>query len=359
MRVFSIAAGIALLAGPAVPAHASKPVATDILQPVLAAGAPGALLERRDGPRVRTAAAGVADLATGRPARPADRYRIGSNTKTMTAVVVLQLAAQRKLALDAPVDRWLPGLLPDHRITVRHLLQHTSGLHQDQRLWKTVDDVVDGRFRQYAPEELVRAALTNPAPMPPPGTTFEYSNTNYVVLGMLVEKITGNSIGAELRDRIFRPLGLADTYFADGTAYLAGRHLNGYVPLEPGKPLVDFTVYNPSWAWSAGAVVSTVDDQARFLRGLITGRLLPRRWVAQMMDVRGHGYGLGLMPVSVPCVPGGLVWGHNGMVLGYGSVVFSTPDGRTQVAGAETLSHDPNLHAVGVLTDVAKSAFCG
>lgn len=355
LRLFSVAAGVALLAGPAVPAYASDEIS---LQPVLDAGAPGALLERLDGHRVRTVAAGVADIATGRRASPVDRYRVGSNTKTMIAVIVLQLAAERKLALDAPLSRWLPGLLPDDRITVRHLLQHTSGLHTDQMLWKTVEDVLKGRFRQYAPEELVRIALTNPQPSPAPGTAYEYSNTNYIVLGMLIQKITGNGIEQELRNRILRPLGLANTYFADGTAYLAGRHLNGYLPNEPGQPLLDFTVYNPSWAWTAGAIVSTVDDEARFLRGLFTGRLLSRGWLAQMMDTRTFGYGLGILPVPVPCVPGGMVWGHNGMVLGYGSVMFSTPDGRTQVVGAETLSHDPDLHALRVLTETVRSAFC-
>ncbi len=304
---------------------------------LLDAGVPGVVVARRDGDRLTRVARGVADLRTGRAARPDDRYRIGSNTKTMTSVVVLQLVAEGRLRLDDKVVRYLPGLGLDPRMTVRHVLQQTTGLHTDTMVFTPPRTVESVRFEYFTPRQLVRLALTNPKPRQAPGTHWEYSNTNYVIAGMLIEKVTHHLAQVELARRIFRPLGLHDTYFPVASPFVRGRHLNGYLPAGEGEPPADFTTYSMSWVRTAGAVVSTTRDETTFLHALFTGRLLPKAQLAQMTDTGKFGYGLGLFPVEVPCVPGGIAWGHDGAVFGYQSAVFSTPDGSRQAAlGANT-----------------------
>ncbi|MBM7785195.1 serine hydrolase domain-containing protein [Tenggerimyces flavus] len=302
------------------------------LEKVVAAGFPGAVAVDRVGRDVEISAAGVADVRTGRKAKAGDRFRIGSVTKPMVSTVVLQLVAERQVSLDARVAKLLPGVGLDERITVRHLLQQTSGFHTDTYVFQPPRSIDANRYRHFTPRELVKIALTNPAPRATPGTKWEYSNTNYVLAGMVVERVTGNRVERELERRIFRPLRLKDTSFPRASTFIHGRHLRGYLQDETGKATLDYTDYNMSWAWSAGAVVSTVADETAFLRGLFTGKLLPKSLLAKMMDDGKFGYGLGLYAMPAPCVPGGLVWGHNGQVFGYQSAVFSTPDGKRQIA---------------------------
>jgi D-alanyl-D-alanine carboxypeptidase len=349
--------GVAGMAMYASPAAAKTPVP---LEKVLAAGYPGAVAATSVNGQVETASAGVADLRTGRKAKATDRYRIGSVTKTMTSVVVLQLVNERRLTLDTKVAPLLADhdLRIDERITVRHLLQQTSGFHTDTRAFSPPYSVEGNRFRHFTPEELVKIALTNPEPRPTPGTKHEYSNTNYVLAGLVIEKVTGNRVESELKRRIIGPLHLTDTYLAD-SPFIRARHLRGYLQDETGKAVLDYTVYSPSWAWTAGAVVSTVADETAFLRGLFTGRLLSKRFVDEMMDISTFGYGLGLFALPAPCVEGGLVWGHNGAVFGYQSVVMTTPDGTKQVAvGANALMITSEGGISAAVELAALEAFC-
>jgi D-alanyl-D-alanine carboxypeptidase len=326
---------------------------------VVAAGFPGVVLAQRTAGGTTAVAGGIADVSSGRHARPGDRYRIGSATKTMTAVVVLQLVAEGRLRLDDRVARWLPDLGLDRRITVRHLLQHTSGFRQNTMVFSPPRSYESNRLRYFRPEELVRLALTNPEPRHLPGSTHEYSNTNYVLAGMVIEKATGHSVRGELTRRIIRPLGLRNTSFPERSPFVAGRHLRGYLPPEPGKAWQDTTVYSMSWAWTAGAVISTTEDETAFLRALLAGRLLPKPLLDTMMGTGDFGYGLGLYPVRVPCVPGGLAWGHNGMVFGYHAAVFSTPDGARQAAvGANTWLLDESGGFNWIAEQAAAAALC-
>lgn len=297
-----------------------------LLQNVLDEGAPGGVLAARDADGVTGVAAGEADTRTGREARPGDRYRIGSNTKTMVAVVVLQLVQEGRLELDDPVVRHVDGFDLDRRMTVRHLLQQTSGLHTETMLWRDDNAYRKNRFRHFRPEQLVRIALTNPEPRPAPGTEWEYSNTNYVLAGMVVEQVTGHSLGYELASRIFRPLRMRDTSFPTYSPFIRGRHLHGY--RNDGS---DTTVYGMSWAWAAGAVVSTTRDETTFMRALLGGRLLDDRRLEQMLDPGEFGYGLGIVPIKLPCAPG-MAYGHDGAVFGYHSATISTADGSRQAA---------------------------
>jgi D-alanyl-D-alanine carboxypeptidase len=292
----------------------------------------------RHGDGIWTGASGVADVRTGRPIRASDRFRVASVTKPFVATVVLQLVAEGRLSLQDSVERWLPGMLPyGDQITVRQLLNHTGGV-PDYTLLPIIELYSGNRSRSWRPQELVALVADRP-PDFAAGTSWSYSNTGYVLAGLIVERVTGNRLGRELERRIFRPLGLRDTSFPTNHPFLGGPHSRGYSlqlddqlnPIE--GTLFDITVYNPSLAWSAGAIVSDVDDLARFFRALLGGRLLPAELLADMKTpieiVPGVGYGLGLIVSDSPC---GRLFGHDGGIPGYSNTVSSSEDGRHQVA---------------------------
>jgi D-alanyl-D-alanine carboxypeptidase len=308
-----------------------------LLDQIVAAGAPGAAARVRDEHGVTQAASGVADLRTGRPMRPGLHYRVGSVTKPFVATVVLQLVAEGKLSLSDTVERWLPGILPyGDQVTIRQLLSHTSGV-PDYVIEPIVRLYTDpqARFRVWRPRELVALVADQP-PDFPPGTAWKYSNTGYILAGLIVEAATGHKLGQELARRIFRPLGLRDTFFPVNRPTIPGPYARGYsidpFTQEPG-PLLDFTVYNPSLAWAAGALISNFGDLEHFFRALLGGRLLPPRLLAAMTTPvptgqPGFGYGLGLVVIETPA---GRLLGHDGAIPGFLNIVLSTEDGRRQV----------------------------
>ncbi|MFF3074525.1 serine hydrolase domain-containing protein [Kitasatospora sp. NPDC057904] len=296
-------------------------------------GMPAALasVQDRNG-RTRTYPAGVGDLATGAPVPVDGQVRIGSNTKTFVAVVVLQLVAERRVDLDASVDTYLPGLvrgegIDGRRITVRQLLQQTSGL-------PNYSDYLGDDVRYYAPHELLATALQHPADFAP-GTSWKYSNTNYVLAGLIVQKVTGRPLAEEIGRRVVRPAGLRHTYFpAPGDASIREPHPHGYYRESADAPLRDITEIDPSWGWAAGQMVSTGSDLNRFFSALLAGHLLPAAQLAQMRSTvpaeatfgPGARYGLGLVSRPLPC--GGLAWGHGGSFPGYETRGGATDDGR-------------------------------
>ncbi|WP_436843125.1 serine hydrolase domain-containing protein [Streptomyces collinus] len=228
-----------------------------------------------------TATYGTADLRTGRPMNTTDRLRVGSVTKTFTATVVLQLAAERRLSLDAPVERYLPGLIHGHghdgrRITVRQILRHTSGLpdYLDAPEWEHVDRL---RYRHFEPRELVAAAMR----LPRPPKTWHYATTNYVVAGLLVHAVTGHTPEAEISRRVIRPLRLHDTYWPGDDPRLRGPHSHSYFTGDSGRR-VDGTAWNMSFGGAGGALVSTQADLTRFMTALWEGRLLPSAQLGEM-----------------------------------------------------------------------------
>jgi D-alanyl-D-alanine carboxypeptidase len=307
-----------------------------LLDQLVAAGAPGAAALVRKDHAVTQAASGVADLRSGRRMRPGLNYRVGSVTKPFIATVVLQLVAEGRLSLSDTVERWLPGILPyGGRVTIRQLLNHTSGVPEN-----SLEPLVilytfpDGRSRSWTPRELV-ALIADQPPDFPPGTAWSYSNTGYVLAGMIVEAATGRKLGQELARRIFRPLRLRDTVFPVNRPDIPGPNPRGYsLPLvDEAGPLLDFTVYNPSLAWGAGNLISDLADLERFFRALLGGRLLPPRLLAQMTTpvdtgVPGYGYGLGLETLETPW---GRLVGHGGAAPGFDNLVFNTKDGRRQL----------------------------
>ena len=270
-----------------------------LLDQIVAARAPGAAARVRDGHQVTQAASGVADLRSGRPMQSGLTYRVGSLTKPLVATVVLQLVAEHRLSLSDTVQRWLPGILPyGDQVTIRQLLNHTSGVPD-----YTLEPLVRlytfprGRFRAWRPRELVALVADQP-PDFPPGTAWSYSNTGYILAGLIVQAATGHQLGQELARRILRPLGLRDTLFPVNRPTIPRPYVRGYsLPLgQEQGPLLDFTVFNPSVAWAAGALVSNLGDLERFFRALLGGRLLPPRLLAAMMTPvptgqPGFGYG--------------------------------------------------------------------
>ncbi|MET9570675.1 serine hydrolase domain-containing protein [Streptomyces virginiae] len=281
--------------------------------------------------RTRTYVAGVGDLATGSKVPRDGQVRIGSNTKTFTAVVVLQLVGEGRVGLDAPVDTYLPGLvrgedIDGRHITVRQLLQHTSGLPN----YTEHDDL---QPRPYHPRDLLDIALRHKADFAP-GAKWAYSNTNYVLAGLIAEKVTGRPLAQEIDRRIIQRLGLRHTYFpAPGDVTIREPHPHGYHRESANGPLRDITEMDPSWSWAAGQLISTNSDLNRFFSELLRGRLLPDAQLAQMRTTvpadyfgRGAGYGLGL--VSRPLSCGGVYWGHGGSFPGYETRGGATEHGR-------------------------------
>ncbi|MEU1409428.1 serine hydrolase domain-containing protein [Streptomyces sp. NPDC005728] len=323
-------------------------------------GVPAALasVKDRDG-RTRTYTAGVGDLATGAKVPRDGQVRIGSNTKTFTAVVVLQLVGEGKIGLDAPVDTYLPGLvrgdgIDGRHITVRQLLQQTSGLPNYSQYLS--DDI-----RFYDPRELLDLALQHKADFAP-GTKWAYSNTNYLVAGLIVQKVTGRPLAEEFDRRVIKRIGLRHTYFpAPGEVTIRERHPKGYYQDSAGAPLVDATEWDPSWAWAAGQMVSTNSDLNRFFTALLAGRLLPKAQLDQMRTTvpagypfpAGARYGLGL--VSTPLSCGGVYWGHGGSMTGYETRGGATEDGRAADVAVTT---QPSQAAKERMDGAVDTALC-
>ena len=230
---------------------------------LVADGVPGVIIMTRRGQRVSDVVAGLADKATGQPMRPQDRVHIGNITKTFVATVVLQLAAEGRLSLNDSVQKWLPGVITGHgyhpaQITIRQLLQHTSGLR---------DYAADPRFqtpqaleKTWRPQQLVEHRPAARAPV----HGWLYSNTNYILLGMIIQKVTGHSPITEISRRILVPLGLHDTSFP-----LTSKRSPGRTRMVTTAAMDVTNLVNPSTAWTAGAMISNVDDVARFYRALL------------------------------------------------------------------------------------------
>lgn len=348
-------------AAPGRPAVAPKTTLQRALDDLVAAGAPGAIALVRDGDRTVRLASGYADLKTKRPMRVTDRFRVGSATKAFVATVVLQLVGEGKLSLSDTVERGLPGLVPNGRaITIRRLLNHTSGLFdyiEDSR-------VLGPRLRRlptrvWTPRELV-AVATSHAPLFAPGARWSYSNTNYVLLGLIIEKTTGQPLEAQLRKRIFTPLGLRGTSF-DTKPSIAGRYAHGYERVG-GPGLQDVGSISPSIYWAAGAVVSTADDLARFFRELLSGRLLRPELLREMrtpvLVTPEQQYGLGLYRNRTPC-GGGVFWGHGGGAPGYSTEALMRQDGRRQFVLLVNTSESLSMRAEEARFRIVVLAYCG
>ena len=361
----SVAVG-AVIAGS--PAYSEGRGSRDVVQRELdglvrVAGFPAALAtyENARG-RSRDYTAGVGNLETGAAVPVDGQVRIGSNSKTFVAVVLLQLVDEGKVDLDAPVETYLPGLVHGEGvdgsvITVRQVLQHTSGI---PNYTAAIDpDFFASRHLYVEPRELLDLALTQPGTAP--GGSWAYSNTNYVVAGLIAQKVTGRPLAEAITERVIEPLHLRDTYVPDrGEEKLRERHPKGYHASAPGEQLADITVLDPSWAWAAGDLVSTPSDLNAFFEALIGGELLPPELLTQMQttvetipELHGMRYGLGLMSTPLSC--GGVAWGHGGSIPGYETGGGVGPDGRSFTVALTALpvaTSDPDRAAARLATAI-------
>jgi D-alanyl-D-alanine carboxypeptidase len=305
-------------------------------------GVPGPFAQVRDGNQVWRGASGVADVVTRRPVHPWYQHRVGNIAKTFVAATVLQLVGEGKVGLDAPIAEYLPGVLPDplgHQVTVRMLLNETSGIgNYSDGFFRVPDDLETMRHKHFTPAELVAIGLSKRRANPP-GEAWAYSNTNYVIAGMLIERVTKRRYAAEVERRILRPLGLGSTYFPGDERGIRGPHANAYVPW-PDDTLRDFTEYDMSWAWAAGEMISTPNDVNRFYRALLTGKVLRPALLKEMLKTaptqsKVDGHGLGIHWVLTACGP---MWGQDGNVVGQLTSTLHSVDATRQVTLAENLS---------------------
>ncbi|WP_031157844.1 serine hydrolase domain-containing protein [Streptosporangium roseum] len=342
-----------------------------VLDHAVAGGTPGIITEIRDGSGKWFGSAGVADTETGRKRQQHEQFRIGSATKAFTATVVLELAAEHKLSLDDTVDKWLPGLVKGNgydgrEITIRQLLNHTSGIFNygnDKEFFATGQGAAwfEHRYDTHTPEQLVKVALANPSYFEP-GKGFGYSNTNYFLAAMIVEKATGRTYGEELTQRIFRPLGLAGTYLPGGEAKIREAHPVHYSTLfspDANPKIYDATEMNQSFAWAAGGIVSTTSDLNRFFGALLGGRLLPPAQQGEMFTtvatqnwIPDTRYGLGVFSQKLSC--GVTVWGNAGATYGSWAYAMGSRDGKHMVISQV----NGDWSGLSVFNDVLAAEFC-
>ncbi|HEY3870468.1 MAG TPA: serine hydrolase domain-containing protein [Actinocrinis sp.] len=328
--------------------------------------------------------AGVADLATGVPPQPQERFRIGGTSQAFVATVMLQLVAEHRVGLDDPVEKWLPGLVDGNgydgsQITVRELLSQTSGIYNYDLSATVLADAIgtaylQHRFDSMTPDQLVGLATAYP-PVFAPGTSWGYSDTNYVLAGLIIEKATGRSLADEIEDRIVRPLRLTGTYEPaagdtgiDGPHVLEYSHLNQY---GPGIPSYDVTELNPAWVFATGDVISTTGDLDTFYGALLGGRLLSPAEQREMFDMTRadtwlpgstYGYGLGISSTALSC--GTTVYGMWGAIEGSWTAVYGTRDGShvlaTNVNGDWLYGAQWSLPVpISAFTAELEAEFCG
>ena len=359
MRIAFIAA-LLLLGLTAAPAHA-QPSAVDtvLTRIVVDSDLAGGVAVVREGPDLTRSAAGFADVENRTGFVHSTHVRAASITKPFVAVTIMQLVAEGRIDLDASIETYLPGRIRGEDIdanviTVRQLMRHQSGLPEyfDEHT-PPPDDPTTG-------DQLLDMALTKPAQFAP-GTTMKYTNTNYIVLGLLIAKVTGRPAADEITWRIIAPLGLFDTYFpAPADTGLRPAFADGYEVVDGRR--TDVTDFNASAAGTAGGLISTNEDTSAFITALLDGRIVSRPLLDQMMQTvpmpDGDGlldYGLGLMKVSLPC--GVTAWGHGGDIDGYHSFMAKTFGGPA-ISMTFTQSPDALSPATDPRGDVMSALFC-
>ncbi|UUU22125.1 serine hydrolase domain-containing protein [Streptomyces sp. DSM 40750] len=367
------AAAAVALAAPAVAAPASARTdhgaTREAMDAAVKDGVLGVALQAKDKHGVWKATSGVGDIRTDKPRSAHDRYRVGSITKTFVSTVLLQLEAEGRLSLDDKVDKWLPGLVRGNghdgrKMTLRQLLNHTSGIFNvtaDEEFGRTYflkDGFFKHRYDTMSPDQLVAIAMKH-KPDFAPGADWNYSNTNYVLAGMVIEKATGNPYGDEVRARIIEPLGLRATLVPGTYPKVPKPSSRAYGKLAETTtgPTYDVTELNPSLAYAAGEMISDSGDLNRFYSALLKGKLLPRKQLAEMKttikvdEIPDAGYGLGLIERKLSC--GITVWGHGGGIHGSTSEAVTTSD------GSHSLALNFNSDWTGDSDAIVEAEFCG
>lgn len=258
---------------------------------------------------------GVSNIETGEPMNENNYFRIASNTKTFTGTAVLILVDEGKINLEKPISYYLPEFhVPNgDLITVRMLGNMTSGLYnysEDEGLWSSFG--ASNYLMTFPPDSLLAIAFRHP-PTFAPGTSWEYSNTNTVLLGLLMEKVTGKTADQIIEEKVLQPLNLTNTYWG-GSFFLSSPFTHGY-NASTGGGLIDATNWNPSWGYTAGALISTIPDMKIWAKALVEGKLLSERMKSERFNWINNHYGFCVMKVND--------WiGHPGSIFGYNSHVL-------------------------------------
>ncbi|MFF3773422.1 serine hydrolase domain-containing protein [Streptomyces sp. NPDC002232] len=283
---------------------------------------------------------GVADKATGAPMDPGLYMRIGSETKTFTVTALLELADQGKVGLDDPISKYVDGVPNGDAITLRNLASMRSGLFNysaDEGFYKAF---TSDPYRPFTPQQLLSYSFKHPIQFQP-GAEFDYCNTNLILLGLVVEKVSGTPLNEYIQENVVEPAGLSHTVFPTDAAF-PSPHAHGYTVQTASGKLEDATDWNPSWGWAAGAMISDLQDLRTWARVVATGTLLTPKTQAERLNVYpsgipGAGYGLGIFDVQ------GWI-GHNGSLPGYESLTIYLPEAKaTLVVLLNTdVLHDDN-----------------
>jgi D-alanyl-D-alanine carboxypeptidase len=318
----------------------------------------GGIAVVRDGAGLTRSTAGYSDVDTKAVFAPQTHVRAASITKTFVAATILQLAAEGKLDLGAPIETYLPGRvrgkgIDAKAITLRQLLRHQSGLPEyfDADTPVPADPATADQLLDLALARSVQFA---------PGSALKYTNTNYVIAGLIIEKVTGHPAADEITKRIIVPLGLPDTYFPTaGDTGLRAPFAHGYEVVDGKRK--DVTAFNASAAGMAGSLISTNEDTTTFITALLDGRVIPSAQLREMMDTvdwtdagAGFHYGLGLTSIDLEC--GVKVWGHGGDVDGYHTLMakaFGSPAVSMTFTqsppGTESLADDPRAEVLNAV----------
>ncbi len=308
-------------------ARSDAPAITSAIRRVMGtASIPGAIVGIwRPGQPAYVRAFGVRNRRTGRPMSTGLYMRIGSETKTFTVTAVLQLVDRHKLGLDDPIGRYVRGVPDGNVITIRELAEMRSGLPSYTRSPAFVKRLQAHPFQSWTPRQVLSYAYAQKL-LFKPGTSFDYSNTNTVLLGLLVQRLSGQPLPVYIKRHILNPLHLNHTSFATNARF-PSPHAHGYTNQTASGKIADATGWNPSWGWAAGAMISNLSDMHAWAKDVAAGALLTRRTQAQrerFLKAPGFGsagYGLGLFKV------GGWV-GHNGSLPGYQSLTVYLPSRR-------------------------------
>jgi D-alanyl-D-alanine carboxypeptidase len=293
------------------------------------AGFPG-VIAVVSGPKGRwVGTAGTAGKGLESKPTPSDHTRVGSLTKTMTATVILQLVEEGKLKLSDPIGDYVPGMPNGDTATIRQLAEMTSGIAPYTRSDEFQKQLFANPQKVWTPEELVAFEKGQPAEFAP-GKGWDYSNTNYVLLGMVIEQVTGTSIADVFQERLFGPLAMLDTIFPGTSNAIADPHLRGATVQGQADGVIgDATDWNPTEAYTAGEVISTLEDLETWAHALFTGKgiLEPKtqqmrrdsinRTIPPNTATAGYGFGIGDM---------GGWWGHDGQIPGYTTAVMHNYD---------------------------------
>ncbi|WP_242676705.1 serine hydrolase domain-containing protein [Rhodococcus sp. ABRD24] len=287
-------------------------------------GIPGAIVGIWGPNGTYTSATGVADTATGAPMKADFHSRIGSVTKTFTVTALLQLVDDGKIGLDDPISKYVNGVTDGDRITLRQLAGMRSGLPDYTTSEQFATDYLADPKGGFTPEQLFAYIKDEPLKFTP-GTEVDYSNTNTILLGLVVEKVTGDSLPNVIDAKILRPLGMDSTNFPTTNAF-PEPHAQGYTNQTKDGTIAVATDWNPSWGWAAGAMISTLDDLRIWAPALAKGDLLHADTQQQRLQTvaltegqEDAGYGLGLFNIE------GWI-GHNGSLPGYKSVAVYLPE---------------------------------